>query len=69
MEEGTSGSENYTLAELHKHLSKHGDAVKDAAFELDDAGAVYSRAIDNRAISVQDLPHLKTTSARDDCDH
>ena len=42
------------LQEVHTHLSKHGDAVKDVAFEVDDARAVYSTAIAKGAGGVQE---------------
>ena len=42
------------LQEIHEHLSKHGDAVKDVAFEVDDARAVYSTAIAKGAGGVQE---------------
>ncbi|KAL8901697.1 MAG: hypothetical protein Q9207_005066 [Kuettlingeria erythrocarpa] len=59
VEKGTSEPEQRSLDEIHDHLSKHGDAVKDVAFEVDDARAVYRRAIDNGAISVQEPTTLK----------
>ncbi|KAL8765651.1 MAG: hypothetical protein Q9209_007331 [Squamulea sp. 1 TL-2023] len=46
-------SEELLLAEVHAHLSKHGDAVKDVAFEVDNVHAVYDRAVKRGAISVQ----------------
>ena len=42
------------LREIHAHLSKHGDAVKDVAFEVDDARAVYSNAVAKGAGSVRE---------------
>ena len=42
------------IAEIHEHLSKHGDAVKDIAFEVDDARAVYQRAVAKGALSIQE---------------
>lgn len=41
------------LEEIHSHLTRHGDAVKDVAFEVDDVRAVYNEAIANGAGSVQ----------------
>jgi len=38
---------------LSRHLEKHGDAVKDVAFEVDDVYAVYNKAVSQDAISVQ----------------
>jgi 4-hydroxyphenylpyruvate dioxygenase len=37
------------LAEIHDHLEQHGDAVRDVAFRVDNADAVYSNAIKNGA--------------------
>ena len=47
------------LGEIHNHLTKHGDAVKDVAFEVDDVRAVYNEAIANGAGSVQQPTVLK----------
>ncbi|KAL8777567.1 MAG: hypothetical protein Q9213_007803 [Squamulea squamosa] len=59
LEEDTPESEARLLAEVHAHLSKHGDAVKDVAFEVDNVRAVYDRAIKNGAISVQEPTTLR----------
>ncbi|EGX46645.1 hypothetical protein TWF173_010648 [Orbilia oligospora] len=40
------------LKEMHDHLEKHGDAVKDVSFEVDDVYAVYNQAVKNGAIPV-----------------
>ncbi|KAI2641965.1 4-hydroxyphenylpyruvate dioxygenase [Xylaria nigripes] len=51
-----SEDERALLKEMHEHLERHGDAVKDVAFEVDDVQAVYDRAVsgsDGLAISVQ----------------
>jgi 4-hydroxyphenylpyruvate dioxygenase len=37
---------------MQEHLTLHGDAVKDVAFEVDDVEAVYSAAVANGARSV-----------------
>ena len=42
------------LQEIHAHLDKHGDGVKDVAFEVDDVGAVYSQAVARGAVAVQE---------------
>ena len=42
------------LRDMHAHLEKHGDAVKDVAFEVDDVRAVYAIAVDQGATSVQE---------------
>ncbi|KAL8687681.1 MAG: hypothetical protein Q9218_006214 [Villophora microphyllina] len=54
LEKGTTEAEQDQLAEVHAHLSKHGDAVKDVAFEVDDARAVYQQAVKRGAISVRE---------------
>ncbi|TGZ82477.1 4-hydroxyphenylpyruvate dioxygenase [Ascodesmis nigricans] len=45
-----------TLKEMTEHLALHGDAVKDVAFEVDDATALYNEAIKNGAIGIKE-PH------------
>ncbi|KAI1112753.1 4-hydroxyphenylpyruvate dioxygenase [Nemania sp. NC0429] len=55
-EEPISEDDLSLLKEMHQHLERHGDAVKDVAFDVDDVQAVYDRAIsgaDGTAISVQ----------------
>ncbi|KAI0809516.1 4-hydroxyphenylpyruvate dioxygenase [Xylaria sp. FL0064] len=55
-EEPISKDELALLEEMHQHLERHGDAVKDVAFDVDDVQAVYDRAIsgpDGIAVSVQ----------------
>lgn len=51
------------LREMHDHLEQHGDAVKDVAFEVDDATAVYSRAVARGAVGIN-----KPRVLRDDSD-
>ncbi len=41
------------LAEMHAHIERHGDAVKDVAFEVDDAAAVHASAVAGGAESVR----------------
>ncbi|KAI1422765.1 4-hydroxyphenylpyruvate dioxygenase [Xylaria sp. FL1777] len=55
-EEPISQDELALLKEMHDHLERHGDAVKDVAFDVDDVQAVYDRAVagaDGIAVSVQ----------------
>ncbi|OBT42783.1 4-hydroxyphenylpyruvate dioxygenase [Pseudogymnoascus sp. WSF 3629] len=40
------------LAEISAHMEKHGDAVKDVAFEVDDVDEVYNQAVKNGGKSV-----------------
>ncbi|RYP22574.1 hypothetical protein DL765_001632 [Monosporascus sp. GIB2] len=46
------------LGEMHAHLERHGDAVKDVAFEVDDAAAVHAAAVAGGAESVQKPQYL-----------
>ena len=41
------------LQDVHAHLTRHGDGVKDIAFEVDDVNAVYREAVARGAESVQ----------------
>lgn len=41
------------LEEMHRHLERHGDAVKDVAFEVDDVEAIYDSAVKQGAVGVQ----------------
>ncbi|KAI0101822.1 4-hydroxyphenylpyruvate dioxygenase [Nemania sp. FL0031] len=55
-DEPISQEELVLLKEMHDHLERHGDAVKDVAFDVDDVQAVYDRAVsgaDGIAISIQ----------------
>lgn len=38
---------------MNKHLIQHGDGVRDIAFTVDDATAIYDYSIKNGAASVQ----------------
>ncbi|GAD97572.1 4-hydroxyphenylpyruvate dioxygenase [Paecilomyces variotii No. 5] len=44
-----SQEEQELLKEIHAHLEKHGDAVKDVAFEVDSVNAVFNAALKNGA--------------------
>jgi 4-hydroxyphenylpyruvate dioxygenase len=48
------------LREMHEHLEKHGDAVKDVAFEVDSVDGVYEKAVAEGADAVQ--PPMTTGS-------
>lgn len=52
--------EQKLLDEMYDHLDKHGDGVKDVAFEVDDVHAVYEKAMRNGAKSVM-LPREETS--------
>jgi 4-hydroxyphenylpyruvate dioxygenase len=47
--------EQKLLHEIHNHLEKHGDGVKDVAFEVDSVDAVFGAAVQNGA-KVVSLP-------------
>ncbi len=44
---------------IAEHLKKHGDGVRDVAFETDDAKACYERAVERGAVGVQEPTVLK----------
>lgn len=52
-DEPISSEERSQLREIYAHLEKHGDAVKDVAFEVDDVEGVYRQAVSQGAASVQ----------------
>lgn len=53
-DEAISAEDKALLEQMHAHQERHGDAVKDVAFEVDNVEAVYNRAIaDGDSISVQ----------------
>ncbi|PPJ57493.1 hypothetical protein CBER1_09928 [Cercospora berteroae] len=52
------------LDEMYDHLDKHGDGVKDVAFEVDDVYAVYENAIQSGAVSVTP-PHTDSSDEGD----
>lgn len=58
-DEPISPEERQLLADIHAHLEKHGDAVKDVAFEVDNVDGVYAKAVAEGADSVQ--PPTTTT--------
>lgn len=46
------------IDEIHDHLVRHGDAVKDVAFSVDNAAAVYDAAVQNGATPIQDTQEI-----------
>ncbi|KAK3989820.1 4-hydroxyphenylpyruvate dioxygenase [Cladorrhinum sp. PSN332] len=52
-DEPISPEEKALLIETHDHLEKHGDAVKDVAFEVDNVEAVYANALAGGAKVIQ----------------
>ncbi|CAG8174486.1 unnamed protein product [Penicillium nalgiovense] len=56
--------EQAELKEIHGHLEKHGDAVKDVAFEVDDVDAVFLAAVKNGAKAVSNPKVVEDKSGR-----
>ncbi|KAL1883075.1 hypothetical protein VTK73DRAFT_10001 [Phialemonium thermophilum] len=52
-DEPISDEERRLLGQIHDHLEKHGDAVKDVAFEVDNVDGVYFKAVAEGAAPVQ----------------
>ncbi|KAI1210367.1 4-hydroxyphenylpyruvate dioxygenase [Annulohypoxylon truncatum] len=53
-DEPITDDERALLKEMHDHLERHGDAVKDVAFEVDCVEAVYARAVEQGATPVRE---------------
>ena len=53
-DEPISPSELELLRDIHAHLERHGDAVKDVAFEVDNVEGVYHKAVAEGAVAVQE---------------
>ncbi|KAH9883091.1 hypothetical protein J1614_000461 [Plenodomus biglobosus] len=47
------------LREIHTHQQRHGDAVKDVAFEVEDVDALFTAAVQNGAVVVKE-PHTSS---------
>lgn len=54
LEEGASPEDRQLVKEIYEHLEKHGDAVKDVAFDVDDVHALFSNAVASGATSIQE---------------
>ena len=63
LDETIAKKDRQLVQDIHDHLEKHGDAVKDVAFEVDNAQAIYDIAISRGAHGVQ-----KPISIRSDTD-
>jgi 4-hydroxyphenylpyruvate dioxygenase len=57
--EPISNEERQLLKEIYQHLERHGDAVKDVAFEVDNVDALYNQAVEQDAVSVQSPRTIK----------
>jgi 4-hydroxyphenylpyruvate dioxygenase len=68
-EEPISPEDKQLLDEMYAHLERHGDAVKDVAFEVDNVEGVYHKAVKEGAVAVQapqqlqDAEHGSVTTA------
>ena len=58
-DESISASDQQLVEEIYEHLEKHGDAVKDVAFEVDDARAIYNAAVSRGATGVYEPSVVK----------
>ncbi|KAI2471831.1 putative 4-hydroxyphenylpyruvate dioxygenase [Annulohypoxylon bovei var. microspora] len=58
-DEPITPDERALLKEMHDHLERHGDAVKDVAFEVDSVEGVYYKAVEQGAVAVQPPRLLK----------
>ena len=54
-----SESDERLIREIHDHISKHGDAVKDVAYHAENVGALYDAAVTRGATGVQKPIALK----------
>ncbi|KAK2589630.1 hypothetical protein QQS21_012694 [Conoideocrella luteorostrata] len=61
VDEPISVADRQLLNEMYAHLERHGDAVKDVAFEVDNVEAVYGKAVKEGAVAVQEPAQLKDT--------
>jgi 4-hydroxyphenylpyruvate dioxygenase len=52
-DEPITSEERSLLKDIYQHLERHGDAVKDVAFEVDNVEAVYAQAVAQDAVSIQ----------------
>ncbi|KOS37944.1 hypothetical protein ACN38_g11247 [Penicillium nordicum] len=55
-----SKEERTFCSDLHAHLTKHGDGVKDIAFQVDEVRSVWAHAVENGAESVREPEVIKS---------
>lgn len=53
-DEPISSEDRALLKDIYQHLERHGDAVKDVSFEVDNVEGVYRQAVEQGAVSVQE---------------
>ena len=53
LDDNISPSDERLIREIHDHISKHGDAVKDVAYHAENVGALYDAAVARGATGVQ----------------
>ncbi|KAG5954345.1 hypothetical protein E4U57_004574 [Claviceps arundinis] len=66
--EAISPEERELLRDMYTHLERHGDAVKDVAFAVDNVEGVYRKAVREGAISVQE-PRVLSAGQGEDKTH
>ncbi|KAG6206671.1 hypothetical protein E4U35_001525 [Claviceps purpurea] len=67
-EEAISSEERELLRDMYTHLERHGDAVKDVAFAVDNVEGVYRKAVREGAIAVQE-PRVLSAGQGEDKTH
>ncbi|KAG6058426.1 hypothetical protein E4U17_008083 [Claviceps sp. LM77 group G4] len=63
--EAISPEEREVLRDMYTHLERHGDAVKDVAFAVDNVEGVYRKAVREGAIAVQEPRVLSAGQGED----
>lgn len=59
LEESASPEDRQLVKDIYEHLEKHGDAVKDVAFDVDDVQALFTNAVASGATRVQEPTTIK----------
>ncbi|KAJ5941501.1 hypothetical protein N7516_001669 [Penicillium verrucosum] len=55
-----SEEERTFCSDLHAHLTKHGDGIKDIAFQVDEVRSVWAHAVENGAESIREPEVIKS---------
>lgn len=58
-DEPISPEDKKLLEDMYAHMERHGDAVKDVAFEVDNVEGVYHKAVKEGAVAVQGPTQIK----------
>ncbi|KAJ4316130.1 hypothetical protein N0V94_005618 [Neodidymelliopsis sp. IMI 364377] len=59
LDETYSAEDKALVREIYSHLEKHGDAVKDVAFQVNDVAATYDSTLVKGAVSVTEVKKLE----------